>query len=162
MVFLSSTLPLRATAKRKNLGWGWKGGVGSCATGSTPLGGASGRSSLWGRSGGRRREEEEPSACFLTLASSAELFLQWHVRPIENPFPKKNRNPPPSAGFRFPPFRFFSRTTISCVSEEQEPCVCVQIFLVSLRSKAQRATLSGELAACDKVLHLCLLELRVH
>lgn len=124
MVFLSSTLPLRATAKRKNLGWGWKGGVGSCATGSTPLGGASGRSSLWGRSGGRRREEEEPSACFLTLASFAELFLQWHVRPIENPFPKKNRNPPqaPASDSHLSAF-FPARQSRVCRKNKSRVCV---------------------------------------
>lgn len=130
MVFLSSTLPLRATAKRKNLGWGWKGGVGSCATGSTPLGGASGRSSLWGRSGGRRREEEEPSACFLTLASSAELFLQWHVRPIENPFPKKIGTPP-KRRLPIPTFPlFFPHDNLVCVGRTRAVCVCSDLSCV--------------------------------
>lgn len=135
MVFLSSTLPLRATAKREILGWAvWKGGVGSRSSGSTPLGGASGCSSLWGRSG-RRREEEEPSARFLTLASSAELFLQWHVRPIENPFPKKKSEIPPQAAASDSHLSaFFPHDNLVCVGRTRTVCV----FRSSLCPCAQR------------------------
>lgn len=99
MVFLSSTLPPRATAKRKHLGGGWEGGVGSGSSASRPLGGASGSSSLCGRRGSGGETKGRPPAGFLALASSAELILQWHVRPIE-----KNRNLPPSGWLPIPTF----------------------------------------------------------